>query len=267
MSILSAAPPALPNHDIKEDIRLYWSKRAVTFDQSAGHRIEDEVEAPAWRALFSRAFGDLSGRRVLDLACGTGEISRMLLAMGAEVTGVDFAEPMLERARAKHRDRAFRARLADVEDLRLEADASYDAIVTRHLVWTLVDPDQAFHEWLRVLKPGGRLLVVDGDWVNTPALGRLMRAAADRLAPRAGTHGDGADLVEHRRLLAQVRYREGLAAGRLSVDLASAGFERIESLPVARLYFFAMRRAPLADWLRLNASRRFALLCRRPVAG
>ncbi len=263
---MSLAPTTLANHSLKEDIRLYWSKRAITFDQSPGHRIEDEVEAPAWQALITRAFGDLAGRQVLDLACGTGEISRMLLAMGADVTGVDFAEPMLERARAKHRGRAFRARLGDVEDLRLEADASYDAIVTRHLVWTLVDPDIAFREWRRVLKPGGRLLIVDGDWVNTPFLGKLMRAVADRIAPQTGMPADGADAAEHARLLAQVRYREGLTSDRLMTDLAAAGFDQARSLPVARLYLTAMRHAPIADWLRLNAARRFAICCRRSLA-
>ena len=259
------ARPALSNHTIKDDIRLYWSKRAVTFDQTAGHRIEDAMEAPAWQALFRRAFGDLTGRKVLDLACGTGEISRMLLALGAEVTGVDFAEPMLDRAAIKHRGRAFRAQLADVEDLRLEADASYDAIVTRHLVWTLVDPEAAFREWMRVLKPGGRLLVIDGDWVRTPLLGKLMRHLADGIGPRVGMHGKDADPAEHVRLLSQVHYRDGLTAERLFADLAAAGFDHQESLPVARLYLLAMRHAPLADWLRLNAPRRFAILCRRPL--
>ncbi len=92
-----------------------------------------------------------------------------------------------------------------------------------------------------------------------------MRAAADRLAPRSGMHGDGADPVEHARLLAQVRYREGLTPDRLKADLVAAGFGETRSLPVARLYLTAMRHAPLADWLRLNAARRFAISCTRPM--
>ena len=128
------------NHSLKDDIRAYWSKRAETFDNSTGHRIEDSAEAPAWQALFTQALGPLAGKRVLDLACGTGEISRMILALGADVTGVDFAEPMLERAQRKHKGAAFRGHLADVENLSLEADSAYDAVITRHLVWTLTDP-------------------------------------------------------------------------------------------------------------------------------
>jgi ubiquinone/menaquinone biosynthesis C-methylase UbiE len=248
----------LPNHSLKEDIRAYWSKRAESFDQSTGHRIEDTAEAPTWRALIREAFGDIKGRRVLDLACGTGEISRMLLDMGADVTGVDFAEPMLSRAKTKHAGRAFRGVIADVEDLKLEADASYDAVVTRHLVWTLVNPHAAFAEWRRVLKPGGRLLVMDGDWINAPLTGRLMRALAERLAPRDGMHG-GVDMAEHDQLAAQVHYSAGLTAAKLAADLAAHGFSSMRRHSVRPIYWRGMRKAPLGDRLRLLAARRFAL--------
>jgi ubiquinone/menaquinone biosynthesis C-methylase UbiE len=174
------------------------------------------------------------------------------------VTGVDFAEPMLSRARAKHAGRPFQARLADVEDLRLEADGSHDAVITRHLVWTLVDPHAAFAEWRRVLKPGGRLLVVDGDWINTPFAGRMLKALAERIRPRDGVHG-GVDMKEHERLVAEVHYRGGLTAERLRRDLAAAGFGDIATHGMARVYVWGMRKAPLGDWLRLNAGRRFAV--------
>src|SRR6478609_7462199 len=55
--------------------------------------------------------------------------------------------------------------LADAENT-LEPDASYDAIICRHLVWTLTRPEEAFREWFRILKPGGLLLFFDGDWAS-----------------------------------------------------------------------------------------------------
>jgi ubiquinone/menaquinone biosynthesis C-methylase UbiE len=260
-SIISSDLPAhdvLRNHAHKEDIRAYWSRRAETFDNSSGHRIEDTAEAPAWQALFTDALGPLEGKRVLDLACGTGEISRMLLALGADVTGVDFAEPMLQRARRKHAGKSFSGRLADVENLRMEEDASYDAIVNRHLVWTLVDPHAAFAEWARILKPGGRMLVIDGDWVNTPWYGRAIRALADKLSPK-NIAQSGFDAAEHDRLMAGVHYRRGLRPDELASDLARHGFRDARRHSMNPVYIVGMRKAPLADWMRLNAASRFAV--------
>jgi ubiquinone/menaquinone biosynthesis C-methylase UbiE len=260
--VIDTTAGALSNSHLKEDIRAYWSKRAETFDQSTGHRIEDTAEAPAWQALFRAVFGDVTDKRVLDLACGTGEISRMLLAMGAHVTGVDFAEPMLNRARAKHAGKPFRGVMADVEDLKLEPDVSFDAVIARHLVWTLVNPHAAFAEWRRVLKPGGRLLIVDGDWINTPPVGRVLRWAAERIAPRDGMHG-GVDMSGHNRLVARVHYRDGLTVERLNGDLAAHGFTGLQNQSVRPIYWWGMRKAPWGDRLRLVAARRFAISARR----
>lgn len=252
------------NHHLKEDIRAYWSKRAETFDQSSGHRIRDGAEASAWQALFRAGLGDVAGKKVLDLACGTGEISRMLLAMGAEVTGADFAEPMLARAKAKHAGRPFTARLSDVETLALESDASYDGILTRHLVWTLTDPMAAFATWFRVLKPGGRLLIVDGDWVSAGPMTQALRALAGLLGSRKSSHGDSMDPDEHSRILAQVHYRKGLTVEQLTEDLTATGFVQPRRHSVQPVYLWGMRHEPWGDWLRLNASRRFALSVEKP---
>lgn len=265
MTVTTQLPPLRPNHSLKDDIRAYWSKRAETFDTSTGHRIENSAEAPAWQALFTKALGPLAGKRVLDLACGTGEISRMLLALGAEVTGVDFAEPMLERARCKHQGAAFKGHLADVENLSLEEDDTYDAVINRHLVWTLTDPHAAFAEWFRVLKPGGKLLIIDGDWVNTPPLGKAIRAIAQRLAQRTGVHGNGVDMTEHNRIITDVHYAGGLQPSQLTADLGAAGFADMRTHSMRPVYWWGMRKAPLADRLRLMASRRFAISAMKPM--
>ncbi|EPX82129.1 class I SAM-dependent methyltransferase [Salipiger mucosus] len=204
------------NRDLRDEIRDYWSDRAATFDDDPGHKIGEGAEMRAWRALFLRHLGRAQGRRLLDLASGTGEIARLCRDMGFAVTGLDWAEPMLERARAKLPGVTFLQ--ADAERTMLRPD-SVDVIVTRHLVWTLVDPEAAFAEWRRILAPGGRLLLVDGDFVSrgwlARALGRLGRPAP---------HGA---MSRHEEILSQVYFSGGARAERVAAMLVDAGFEDV----------------------------------------
>jgi len=179
------------NYHLKDEIKAYWSARAETFDSQPGHEIFSEAERAAWHALIKKHLGmgqvgPEERRKVLDLASGTGVVSHLLDDLGFSVTGMDWAEPMLERARAKAktRGRSIRFLIGDAEST-MEPDATYDAITNRHLVWTLVDPLGAFREWRRVLKPGGRVLIVDGDFVNPSPLAKITSLIA-KLVARLG---------------------------------------------------------------------------------
>ncbi|WP_376087368.1 class I SAM-dependent methyltransferase [Roseomonas sp. CCTCC AB2023176] len=251
---------SLANYTLKDEIAAYWTERSATFDEDVAHRIPDGPVAEAWKALIRAGLGDLHGQRVLDLGCGTGEITRMLRALGAEVTGLDLSEAMLARARAKNGGPHHRAFLGDAESLP-DRDATYDAVVTRHLVWTLPDAPAAFAEWHRVLRPGGRLLIVDGDFVSYTAIGRLKRAIAARLAPAPSR--PGADTAA--RIQSQVHYSAGLRPDALRADLARAGFAGFRDHPVGALYRIMLRDASLATRLRLSAPVRFAISAARPT--
>ena len=98
----------------------------------------------------------------LDIGCGTGFLSLELASRGHRVIGVDFAPSMIaqERKKAAERQAAVRYEEADAEQLPFAA-ASFDIAVSRHLLWTLPHPERAMDEWTRVLRPGGRLIVVD----------------------------------------------------------------------------------------------------------
>lgn len=256
-SLSADLPSSGANYSLKEEIRTYWSGRAATFDSQVGHAIKSDAELAAFQALLSQSFGT-APRDVLDLACGTGEITRALLSLGHKVTAIDFSEEMLARARAKHGDRA-RILAGDAERL-LDDDSTYDALVTRHLVWTLTDPEAAFAEWFRVLKPGGKLLVIDGDWINRSWLQGLLNRAATFLRERAGAVPHASDRDAFDSITKRFFFRDGLSSERLGAMLRHAGFARIEAADYAQVVRAQQRNAALHDALRLASATRFALL-------
>jgi ubiquinone/menaquinone biosynthesis C-methylase UbiE len=219
----------MSNYTLRDEIRDYWSLRAATFDEQVGHEIFSDAERQAWHALFLRHLGAGEGRRALDLASGTGVISHLLDGIGFDVTGLDWSDEMLKRARAKAaaRGASIRFVMGDAERT-LEKPGSYDVIVTRHLVWTLVDPPAAFREWHALLKPGGKLLVVDGDFVADTLVRRMIRLF-ERLSPkaRANPHRPDAMRETHERILSRVYFSRGARSREVADLLRQAGFAEI----------------------------------------
>jgi len=115
-----------------------------------------------WKRRLIRMAGPLQCRRVLDLACGTGDIALLASAAGADVTALDITPRMIALARAKARTRGAMARflVGDMTALPLP-DACVDVVTTGYGLRNVPDLDAALREIHRVLKPGGRLLSLD----------------------------------------------------------------------------------------------------------
>jgi len=158
--------------DAKDVITQRWDRSSKTYDSRPGHGIQSEREKDAWKSLLNRAFDDQK-LDVLDVGCGTGVISLILSEMGHNVTGIDLSEGMLKRAKEKAYDQNLRAefRLDDAENLSFENE-SFDAVINRHLLWTLLNPERAVAKWKRVLKPGGKLIIIDGNGNNRNSMRR-----------------------------------------------------------------------------------------------
>lgn len=216
------------NYSIRDEIREFWSERAATFDQSVGHEVFSEAERRGWHRLIRKHLGVGQQRPLLDLACGTAVISHLMHDMGFQVTGLDWSDAMLAQARAKAAKRGTDIRFItrDAENTG-EPDNSYDAITNRHLVWTLVDVPAAFAEWHRVLKPGGRLLIVDGNMGKPSWVARLHGTVNKALGlpqPTRGHNMDPALAERHRRIREQVYFNNGMPPAAVVDLLQKAGF-------------------------------------------
>jgi ubiquinone/menaquinone biosynthesis C-methylase UbiE len=258
------------NYSLRDEVRDYWSARAETFDDSVGHEIFSEPERSAWHRLILKHLGPGNGRRALDLACGTGVVSHLMNDLDYRVTGLDWSEAMLGRARAKatQRESDIRFLLGDAERT-FEKPESYDVLVTRHLVWTLVDPRKAFAEWFSLLKPGGRLLIVDGDFVTETWATRL-RKFVERITGSEAEPAGGLDQAmaeRHRRILSRVHFSRGANAEEVCALLTEVGFEG----PVMDTRLSAIHRAQARHMnflkaLERSTQHRYAICATKPAS-
>jgi SAM-dependent methyltransferase len=150
---------------VKQQVAAHWGRRAPGFDAGFGHSIRTPAERAAWDRIFDLVLGGSGSLEVLDAGCGTGFLSFELAARGHRVTGIDFAPAMLAEARGKAAALGAPVRFeeADAEQLPFPS-GSFDFAISRHVLWTLPHPEAAIDEWVRVLRPGGHLVVLDGQF-------------------------------------------------------------------------------------------------------
>ncbi|RRH72040.1 class I SAM-dependent methyltransferase [Falsigemmobacter faecalis] len=254
------------NHDLSEEIRAYWGRRAESFDQSFAHAIAEGAEFLAWAQEIGRLLPPPPAR-VLELGCGTGEVTRVILSLGHQVTGLDFTPEMLERARVKHAGNAqVRFYLADAQNT-MEPDGSYDAVIARHLTWTLTDPRAAYSDWLRVLRPGGRVVLFDGDWARENRLTRTLSPVIRWLGRNLPPDPVDEEMTKrHNAIMASLPYGGGLSADRLVSDLQDAGFVEVSVHSHARVTRGMGKNAPLARRLGLRRWQRFIVSASAPYS-
>ncbi len=151
-------------------VRAEFARQAGTFEthaKMADLRVEDR---------FHRALGERATGVILDVACGPGVVTAAVAQEAGTVIGLDATEEMLARARDRARDLphvSFQA--GDAEALPFE-DAHFDGVVTRLSLHHFETPANALAEMFRVLKPGGRAVIVDVTADPNPAKSELQNA-------------------------------------------------------------------------------------------
>jgi demethylmenaquinone methyltransferase / 2-methoxy-6-polyprenyl-1,4-benzoquinol methylase len=159
------------------------------------------------------------GDRVLDACCGTGDLAIADARAGGKVTGLDFSEPMLDRARRKAPELEWLR--GDLLQLPFE-DAVYDAATVGFGVRNVADLDRALAELRRVLRPEGRLAILE---ITRPGgvLGPFYRVWFDRVVPLLGKLLPGGSAYTY--LPASVKRFPG--PDELAERIAAAGFRDV----------------------------------------
>ena len=139
--------------DLKNTLRTQWTEAAQDWI-----RQDQAVRTGMLDSWMLDALGNVRGKRALDIGCGEGRFSRLLAGLGAEVTGIDLTEPLIERARSLTVGGDSYV-MGDAETLDGIADESFDLAVSYIVLVDLLDYRASIEAAYRVLKPGGRFIV------------------------------------------------------------------------------------------------------------
>lgn len=142
---------------------------SINFDRAASYYDDSRGYAEDVGSAIAAAIASLvratRGTQFLEIGVGTGRIALPLALLGCDITGVDISRDMMARLTAKLAEharsgRALAVRLIEADMLRLPfADHEFDVVLAAHVFHLVADPWQAAREALRVLRPGGSLLV------------------------------------------------------------------------------------------------------------
>lgn len=215
-------------------VRAMFAAIAPSYDLN--NRLHSFGRDQGWRRRAVREAGVREGDVVVDVACGTGDLTEAFARAGAgRIIGVDFTREMLEIAERK-RDRmapGARSRVeyrqGDAMELEFD-DASADVVSIAFGLRNVADPDRALGEFYRVLRPGGRLVILEFDQPRLALLRWLNDLYCTVIMPRTATLLSGDRSGAYRYLPRSVRTFAN--RDELGAMVGRAGFEQVRSVPL-----------------------------------
>lgn len=150
--------------EILSAITNYWDDRAKGYNETNQAELQC-FKRDVWKKIILEQVSNQQKIKILDVGCGPGFFALIMAEAGHIVTAVDATQNMLEEAKQNAQRLGVKIEFlqSDAHQL-LCADASFDLVITRNLTWNLYEPREAYEEWFRVLKPGGKLINFDANW-------------------------------------------------------------------------------------------------------
>lgn len=164
------------NAEKGERVRRMFGAIACSYDRN--NRIHSMGQDQRWRRRGAGLVGSVDGAHVVDVACGTGDLSELFHDLGAErVTGVDFTPEMLDVARARA-DQSGRDTVTYVEGNAMALDlpdACADVVSIAFGIRNVEQPARALSEFRRILRPDGKLLILEFSEPKNPLIRYMNR--------------------------------------------------------------------------------------------
>jgi SAM-dependent methyltransferase len=227
--------------DVRDLLRGWWDADAVGYDASPGHSLSDPVEAAAWRAVLASLL-PAAPVRVLDVGAGTGAMSLLAAELGHDVTALDLSEAMLARAKEKAADRSLDLTFV-VGPAEEPPTGPFDAVMARHVVWTLPEPVDALAAWRGAVGLAGRLVIFEGSWGSAGPWDAGRDALASALERAMGIGGDH-HAPYPPDVLHRLPLRETTSPAPFVEAVRAAGWSRIRLVRLRDVEWVVERRAP-----------------------
>jgi demethylmenaquinone methyltransferase/2-methoxy-6-polyprenyl-1,4-benzoquinol methylase len=221
--------------DRSRDVQGMFDRIAHRYDRV--NRVMTIGQDQRWRRALIELTGVGRGERTLDLGCGTGDLLALARAAGGQAVGVDFSRAMLEEARS--RGMLSSLIMGDARQLPFPG-GSFGSVVSAFTLRNIDPLEAALREAARVLRPGGRLGLLEVDQPRTTLLSALHRVYFRRIVPLAGGALAG-DRAAYRYLPDSTRFLPGDAE--LGALLRRCGFEGVRK----RRYGFGGIQVVVAD--------------------
>ena len=158
------------NETILMENRTYWTHRAPSYSEVNREELATHQHAVWKQVLTEQISACFPGRtpdqiHILEIGTGPGFFAILLAEAGYQVTAIDLTPSMLDEARSNAGKLCdcINFREMNAEKLSFD-DACFDVILSRNVTWNLSEPEKAYAEWARVLKPGGLLMTFDANW-------------------------------------------------------------------------------------------------------
>ncbi|MGF1667062.1 MAG: class I SAM-dependent methyltransferase [Acidimicrobiia bacterium] len=200
--------------------RSYWNTDARTYDRSRSHAPDSNVARVAWATAISELLPDPPAT-VLDVGAGTGFLSLAAARLGHRVTALDLAPAMLEMLHRQAEESGLSVELVEGDAHDVPA-RGFEAVISRHVLWTLPDPVRALASW-RKAAPGGRLVLIDSMWGRADPLQRV-REVAGSVLDRVVRGSDGHHAPYPEELQESLPFGHGITPDELIELVEGAGW-------------------------------------------